>query len=267
MRAAASNSSKASFLRRIRLCWSVVFVLASVPVPGGTLASREVFELGPLPVGVTLPVQLGKTLRAGKTKPGTVFTATTTQRVPVSEESYLDRGATLHGKVVTSTAGDGTAEHPSVIAIRFTELSYRKQTVAIATDALAVASRLAIDDAYWPIRATIDQYTNNPASWTTRQVGGELVARSGWKGPVVDDGHAVGSADYYGVYSLRSETDGMQFPLAVGIFSTTAKGMYGYERETTLESSEGMITITSPKRNSAVVRVGEQMLLEVVGGR
>jgi len=264
---AASNSYKSNFWRRISLCWSASLLLASVSVLGGTLKGREVLELGPLPVGVTLPVQLGKTLRAGKTKPGTIFTATTTQRIPVSADWYLDRGATLRGKVVTSTAGDGTVEHPSVLGIRFTQLSYRRQTVPIATGALAVASRLAIDDTYWPVNATIDQFTNNPANWTTRQVGGELVARSGWEGPVGSAGHAVGSADYYGVYSLPSETGGMQFPLAVGIFSTTAKGMYGYAGGTTLESSEGMITITSRKRNSAVIQAGEQMLLEVVGER
>ena len=264
---AASNSYKSNFLRRISLCWSAILLLASVSVSGGTLKGREVSQLAPLPVGVTLPVQLGKTLRAGNTKPGTTFTATTTQRVPVSEETYLDRGATLRGKVVTSIAGDGTVEHPSVLVIRFTQLSYRRQTVPIATGALAVAGRLAIDETYWPVQATIDQFTNNRGNWTTRQVGGELVARSGWEGPVVDAGHAVGSADYYGVYMLPSETDEMQFPLAIGIFSTTAKGMYGYDRGTTLDSSEGTITITSRKRNSAVVRAGEQMLLEVVDER
>jgi hypothetical protein len=264
---AASNSYKSNCLRRICLCWFASLLLASVSVAGVTLRGREVSALGPLPAGVTMPVQLGKTLRAGETKPGTTFTVTTTQRVPVSEERYLERGATLHGKVVTSIAGDGTVEHPSVLVIRYTELSYRGQTLPISMGALAVASKLAIDDTYWPVSGTIDQFTNRPANWTTRQVGGDLVARSGWEGPVASDGHAVGSADYYGVYSLPSETGGMQFPLAVGIFSTTAKGMYGYASGTTLESSEGTITITSRKRKSAVVRAGEQMLLEVVGER
>jgi hypothetical protein len=262
----ASSSYKSNFRWRIILSWSVGLLLASVSVLGGTLKGREVVELGSLPAGVTMPVVLGKTLRAGETKPGTTFTATTTQRVPVSEEWYLDRGATLQGKVVTSTAGDGTVEHPSVLVIRFTQLSYRKQTVPIATDGLAVASRLAIDDTYLPVNPSFDQFTNKPADWTTRQVGGQLVARSGWEGPVGSAGDApVGSADYYGVYSLPSESDGLPFPLAVGIFSTTAKGMYGYAHGTTLESSEGMITITSRKRNSAVVRAGEQMLLVIVG--
>jgi hypothetical protein len=94
-----------------------------------------------------------------------------------------------------------------------------------------------------------------------------LVARSGWIGPVVGAGlGTVGSADYYGVYSLPMETDPVRFPKAIGIFSTTAKGMYGYEHGATLESSGGEITITSPDRR-AVIRAGEGLLLEVVGGR
>jgi hypothetical protein len=77
--------------------------------------------------------------------------------------------------------------------------------------------------------------------------------------------HTVGSADYYGVYSLPMETDTVRFPRALGIFSTTAKGMYGYENGATLESSGGAITITSPERR-AVIRAGEHLLLEVIGG-
>ena len=260
-----SNFYRSSFWRRMILCWAASFLLVGFSVLADVLKGRPVAELGPLPVGVTLPVEVGKTLSAGKTKPGTVFTATTMQRIPVSEVWYLDRGATLRGEVVTSTAGDGTVERPSVLVIRFTQLSYHRQTVPIATGALAVASRLAIDDTYLPVNPSFDQFTNNPANWTTRQVGGQLVARLGWDGPVGSEGHAMGSADYYGVYSMPTENDELQFPLAVGIFSTTAKGMYGYAHGTTLESSAGMITITCPKRNGALVRAGEQMLLEVVG--
>jgi hypothetical protein len=126
---------------------------------------------------------------------------------------------------------------------------------------------LAVDDTYLPANGSTDRFTANPASWTTRQVGGDFVVRSVWVGPVVGAGlHAVGSADYYGVYRLPVETDEVKFPRAIGIFSTTAKGMYGYEDGATLESSGGAITITSPERR-AVIRNGEGLLLEVVGGR
>lgn len=262
-----SRSCRSNSLRWMSLCWATGLLLVSASVSADTLKGHAVSELGPLPDGVTLPVQLDKTLRSGKTKPGTVFTVTTTQRVPVSAETYLDRGATLRGEVVTSTAGDGTAAHPAVLVIRFTQLSYRRQTVPVVTNAVAVASRLAVDDTFLPTNPSFDQFTSNPANWTTRQVGGQLVARSGWIGPVVAVGlHTVGSADYYGVYSLPAETDKVQFPRAIGIFSTTAEGMYGYEHGAALESSGGVIKITSPGRN-AVIRAGEGLLLEVVAGR
>jgi hypothetical protein len=264
---ATSNSHKPSLLRRIRLCGSAFLFLASVSVLGDVLTGSEISELKPLPVGVTMPVQMGTTIRAGKTKAGTTFTATTTQRVPVSAETYLDRGAKLSGTVVSSTSGDGTEKNPSALVIQFTQISYRKQDVPIATGALAIASRLSINDTYFPTTATIDQFTNNPADWITRQIGGELVARTRWEGPVASGRRIVGRADYYGVYTQPTERDDMHFPMAIGIFSTTARGMYGYAEGTTLESSAGTIKITSTKRDSAVIRGGEQLLLQVIKPR
>jgi hypothetical protein len=262
-----SNFLRWNFLRWMSLCWALGVLLGTASLLADTLKGRAVSELQPIPAGVTLPVQLDRTLRSGKVKPGTVFTVTTTQRVPVSEETFLDRGAKLRGEVVTSTAGDGTAAHPAVLVIRFTQLSYRGQTVPIVTGAVAAASRLAVDDTFLPTNPSFDQFTSNPANWTTRQVGGQLVARAGWVGPVVAVGlRTVGSADYYGVYSLPLETDAVRFPRAIGIFSTTAEGMYGYEHGATLESSGGAITITSPERR-AVIRAGEGLLLEIVGRR
>ena len=57
--------------------------------------------------------------------------------------------------------------------------------------------------------------------------------RSGWVGDVVGSGtRTVGSADYYGVYSLPVKlqgADGAMVPRAMGVFSTTAEGLYGYD--------------------------------------
>jgi len=224
-------------------------------------------ELRALPVGITLPVQIGRTLRAGKTKVGTVFMVTTTQRVPVSEDLYLNRGAKVRGEVVTSTGGDGTAAHPSVLTIRFTQLSYRGQTVALETRAVAMANLMAVDDTFQSMQGSADRGNVSEASWTTRQVGGDEVVRSGWVGPVVGSGmRTVGSADFYGVYSLPVTVDGTQLPRAMGVFSTTVKGLYGYETEATLESSAGLITMTSPEKH-AVIRNGDNLLLEVVASR
>lgn len=94
--------------------------------------------------------------------------------------------------------------------------------------------------------------------------------RSGWVGPVVGSGlRTVGHADYYGVYSLPAKlqaADGAMVPRALGVFSTTARGLYGYDEGTQLESSGGLITITN-RMGHAVIRAGDNLLLEVVAGR
>ena len=232
--------------------------------------SQAVLELRPLPAGVTLPVAVGRTLRAGKVKPGTVFLLKTTQRVPVSEDTYLNRGAAVRGEVVTSEAGDRTAAHPATLAIRFTQLSYRGVTVPLATRAVAMANLMDVDGTFLPLMGGADRGKSSEGSWTTAQVGGQEVVRSGWIGPVVGAGlQTVGRADYYGVYSLPVKlqgADGAMVPRAIGVFSTTAKGLYGYDEGSELESSGGVITITNSK-GQAVIRAGDHLLLEVVAGR
>jgi hypothetical protein len=203
-------------------------------------------------------------------KPGTVFQVKTTQRVPISTNGYLNRGAAVRGEVVTSDAGDGTAAHPSRLTVRFTQLSYRGMTVPLATRAVAMANLMDVDDTFLSMQGGADRGNASEASWTTRQVGGDEVVRSGWVGPVVGIGvRTVGSADYYGVYSLPAKLEGSDsamVPLALGVFSTTAKGLYGYDEGAELESSGGFVTITNAK-GRVVIRAGDDLLLEVVAGR
>jgi hypothetical protein len=213
---------------------------------------------------------MGRTLRAGKVKPGTVFQVKTTQRVPISANGYLKRGAAVRGVVVTSDAGDGTTAHPSELTVRFTQFSYRGMTVPLEARAVAMANLMDVDDTFLSMQGGADRGNSSEASWTTRQVGGDEVVRSGWVGPVVGIGvRTVGSADYYGVYSLPAKLqgeNGAMVPRAMGVFSTTARGLYGYDEGTELESSGGLITITNAK-GRAVIRAGDDLLLEVVAGR
>ena len=255
-----------------RTMWVVSFLLGSVTALATPMetknGSQAVSELKPLEPGVTLPVRVGRTLRAGKVKPGTVFGVKTTQRVPVSADAYLKHGATIRGEVVASDAGDGTVAHPSRLTIRFTQLSYQGRTVPLQVRAIAMANLMDVDDTFLSMQGGADRGNTSPASWTTRQVGGDQIARSGWVGEVVGSGtRTVGSADYFGVYSLPVKAgDGEMVPRAMGVFSTTATGLYGYDPGDRLESSGGMITITNPER-PVVIRNGDNLLLEVVAGR
>ncbi|WP_157466494.1 hypothetical protein [Edaphobacter aggregans] len=240
---------------------------ALVETSGASQQSTAVTELQPLAAGITLPVQIRRTLSAGKVKAGTVFFVTTTQRVPVSASAYLNHGAKVRGEVVTSEAGDGTAAHPSVLTIRFTELSYRGKTVPVETRAIAAAHFMHVGDTFLPTGGGGDNGNASQANWNTRQVGGQEVNRSGWVGDVSNNMmQKVGYADYHGVYSLPVSIEGAMVPRAMGVFSTTAKGLYGYDMGAQMESSGGRITITNPTER-AVIRNHDQLLLEVVSSR
>jgi hypothetical protein len=222
--------------------------------------------LQPLPAGVTLPVQLTRTLRAGKVSAGSRIVAKTTQRVPVGEHVYLKRGAALYGEVVTSIAGDGTASRPSALTIQFTLLRYGRQSVAVRTNAVAIANFTDVDDTFLPATGGPDRGNASEASWTTRQVGGDEVSRSGWVGDVCDERmRKVGYADYYGVYSLPAKGE-PSFPHAMGVFSTTATGLYGFDEGTSLQSAGGTITLTRAAKK-LLVRNGDNLLLEVLASR
>ena len=229
--------------------------------------AAAISELRPLAPGITLPVRLGRSLEAGKVKPGTSFLATTTQRVPIAQHLYLHHGAKLHGVVVTSTQGNGTAAKPSILSIRFTSLQYKGQTVPVATKVIAIANFVQVDETALPAQGSSDRGNPSPASWTTSQIGGDIIARSGWIGDLTDSSfHKVGSADYFGVYTLPlkpADGKGPPFPRALGVFSATAAGLYGIEAGTSMQSASGTITLTRPDRK-LLLRDGDHLLLEVV---
>ncbi len=226
-----------------------------------------VLNLEPLPVGVTLPVQLSRTLRAGKVRIGTTIILKTTQRVPVGQHLYLQGNAELRGEVIESDAGDGTSARPATLALRFTSLRYHHQNVAVMTKAIAIANFTEVADTFLPATGGPDRGNASPASWTTAQVGGDEVYRSGWIGDVCDSVmRKVGYADYYGVYSLpakQTTNDGPTLPRAMGVFSTTAAGLYGFDANSTLSSAAGVVTIVGGSKN-LIVRNGDNLLLEVI---
>ena len=240
-----------------------VFVCVTTAV-----AQREVAisELQALPPGVTLPVQLGRSLRAGKVPVGTQIVVKTTQRVPVSEGTYLKAGAELDGEVVASIADNGKASAPATLSIRFTRLRYGKQSIPVRTKAVAIANFMQVSYTFLPADGGPDMGNVSQANWTTKQVGGDAVVRTGWAGPVVGfNTGTVGHADYYGVYSLPADAsnNGLPFPRALGVFSTTAAGLYGFGSGSALKSADGTITLTGPGK-SIELRNGDNLLLEVI---
>lgn len=221
--------------------------------------------LTPIPPGLTLPIQIGHALHAGSTKPGTPITATTTQRIPLANHLYLHHGARVLGTVIASNPADPRTAQPASLTLRFTTLRYKNQTVPITARILAIANFTQVDDTRLPANGATDRGNSNPASWTTQQIGQDEVYRSGWVGPVFNaTSHRVGFADYSGVYAdpPPNATGNAAIPRAMGVFSTTAHGLYGFEDGAAIQSSLPDTTITSP--HSLVLRDGDHLLLEVL---
>ncbi len=226
---------------------------------------RPVRTLTPLPVGLTVPIQISHTYRAGKTSPGTTIVASTTQRIPLGNYRYLRYGVKVIGTVVASTPADKATGKPATMTIRFDKVVDRTQAVPLRTAAVAVANFTDVADTSLPANANLGRGTAEIASMTTHQIGGEEICRSGWDGPLVG-GHLqpVGYADHYGVYANPppNATGTAAIPHALGAFSSSAQGLYGFDGGAELLSANGELTVTSP--HGLVLRNGDNFLLQVV---
>lgn len=169
--------------------------------------------------------------------------------------------------VVASSAGDKGAARPATLTLEFTQLRYGKQTVPVRTNAIAIANFTDVGETFLPVTGGADRGNASEASWTTKQVGGDEVVRSGWVGDVVGSRMGkVGYADYWGVYSLpvkQAVGDGPGLPRAMGVFSTTAAGLYGFDEGTEMHSAGGTITLTR-EGGWVLMRDGDNLLLEVM---
>ncbi len=221
--------------------------------------------LQPLAPGLTLPIELSRGLKAGHTKPGSTVTGFTTQRIPLGPGVYLPRGVKVTGTVIASTAPDKKAGHPAILSIRFDTLHYHQQSLPLLTEALAIANFTNVDDTFSPASDPSDKGNPSPANWTTSQIGGDQVVRSGWVGPVVNRSmQRVGSADFHGVYAdpPAGASGPAAIPHALGVFSTTAQGLYGFDGDDKLSFSENNITVTA--NGNLTLRSGDNLLLKVL---
>ena len=240
----------------------VFAVLSLLTVSGGAAEHApklvEARQLAPLAAGLTLPVRLPHPLHAGSTEAGTEVVCLTTQRVPVSQTEFLPAGVEVVGTVTASTA------QPAALSLRFTALRWHKQTVPATLNALALANFSNAEDTYDPVSGGGDRQNNTPANWTTLQIGGDVLTRFNWEGEVDNKvTQRVGFSDFYGVYAdpVAGSTGAAAIPHAVGIFSTTAHGLYGFNDAASLRSANGNVTVNSPGKLE--LRSGDQLLLVV----
>jgi hypothetical protein len=173
-------------------------------------------ELKPLPPGITLPVSLDRTLDQKHLHQGESIVASLYQRVPLAHGVYLSKKAKLLGTAVSS---DG-----KTLELRWTEVRLGHQSVPIAVKLLAAAQWMDVAGTNVPLGGT-DRGTSSPADWTTMQIGGDEVYRSGGSGAVYNHfSDRVGDADLFGVYAAPQSAGAL--PRAMGPFSTTSAGLY-----------------------------------------
>lgn len=193
-------------------------------------------DISALPAGLTLPVHLSHSLHAGKTMPGQPIQASTTQRTPLGNQIYLPSGIVLRGEVIA------TSERS--ITFRFDTITFHGRSQPVATRLLAIASFVAVGQTGVPANGSTDRGNPSPANWTTAQVGGDQVARSGWSGPLVNSTtQIVGSADYWGVYTLPATPGAL--PHALGPFSAGAQGLFGFAVDCHLTPLQPTISCTT----------------------
>ncbi|HEY1966006.1 MAG TPA: hypothetical protein VGG59_13790 [Acidobacteriaceae bacterium] len=199
----------AGWILRGLLLWVTAFCCAAA-----LGASPE--KLTPLPEGITLPVLLTRSLDARHVRVGEPVVAELAQRVPLADGGWLPQKAKVIGTVV---ACDNTS-----LTLRFDRLRLGEQEEPVDVTLLAAAHWFDVHQSKIPLAAP-DRATSNPNDWTTRQIGGDEVYRSGGWGKVYDRySEPVGHADPNGVYGPPIVVGGPA--RAMGPFSTTATGVY-----------------------------------------
>jgi len=219
-----------------------------------------------VPRGTVLPVALISGIRSNQVHPGQEIKAEIMQDVPAAQPP-IPRGTKLFGHIVSSHI---SGKAGSSLSLKFDRLRLKSEDLRLVTDLRAVASFMAVHDAQLPLNGP-DRGTSE-ASWTTVQVGADVVYRGG--GPVTSGSEVVGKPVPGGVLvrvrarpgtRCRGPLDGDQ-PQALWVFSSDACGVYGFDNLAISHAGRtapaGEIVLTSTKKQLKLAR-GTGLLLRV----
>ncbi len=221
------------------------------------------------PAGTILPLRLDSSLSSKKSKPGQVVTASLMQDVPLASGGKIRAGSKAVGRVLDVVkAGNGSG---AKLSLQFTTLEVSKRRMAITTNLRALASMMEVNEAQLP-EAGPDRGTS-ANSWTTEQIGGDVVYRGG--GPVANGLRVVGTPTADGVLvkiaskpgtKCRGDLGGNDHLQALWVFSADACGTYGFSDLTVIHAGRsnpiGQITLAS-ERGNVDIRSGSGFLLRV----
>jgi len=242
---------------KAKTIWAILLLFAGV-----ALAEE-------IPAGTALPVSLYSNLDAAKAKPGQEVIGALTQDVPLPSGKHLPRRSQVRGKVLEvrpPAAGAG-----SQVVLQFDRIHTKTADFPITAGVRAIASLPAVAAASEPTSPPLTDL-NPPSTWTTHQVGGEVVYRAG--GEVMAGETAVGKPVPYGVLGRfrpnpisHCTNEGTDREQALWIFATTACGVYGYENLKLAHAGttdpKGQITLAST--GDVQLYSGSGLLLVTVG--
>jgi hypothetical protein len=228
----------------------------------------------PIPLGTIIPVRLNGTLSSKNAKPNQAISAHVMQDVPLAGGRKIREGTKVTGRVIdarASSQGSG-----SLVSFTFDRVFVSKTGVPVTTDARALASALAVEEAYLPEFGMGEGETWSAR--TTDQVGGDTVywGGGGVEGPSGLVGKPVEGADSGVLVKVtanpdgqcRGEISGNHEPQALWVFSSDACGVYDIDGLTIAHAGRteplGVVELAS-KAGGIVVRSGSGLLLRVIG--
>ena len=234
----------------MRYAWMALALLLTPTLPAQIV----------VPAGTVLPLQLETGLNARHARAGEMVRAEVMQNIP---GTTIHRGAQVLGRVVSVT--------PTTLTLRFDTLVANRQRTPLHTNLRAIAGMMAVDEAQIPEEEASRGLT--PETWTTQQIGGDMVYRGG--GPVARGMDYVGEPTPYGARGkltanspCRGAVAGDERPQALWLFSTNACGAYGFEDLTVAHFGRtgpvGNIELVS-KTGKLNIRSGSGLLLRVTG--
>jgi hypothetical protein len=209
-----------------------------------------------VPDSTVLPVRLDAALSSRKTKPGQVITGRIMQDVPLPGDAKIPAGAMLAGQVTAvqpATGSDGGS-----ISFRFDTLRLPHENVRLIVHLRAIASTMEVRHAQLPLNSGPTEAEN---SWTTVQIGGDVVyrgggrvrSRSGVVGKPVENG-VLGRLDSNPGLGCRDDGTGERAQ-ALWLFSSDACGTYDLQN----------VTVVRADRNAASTTTGEITLRSSTG--
>lgn len=252
----------ASDKRREGSTMKTMWLLVWLTFAGAVVAQETI------PAGTVLPVRLNSAINSKNAQAGRMVTARLMQDVPLGSGMRLAAGSKLIGHILAATRAKDHSG--SDVSLRFDTIRSSKKEFSITTDLRALASPLDVDQAqlpkYGPDRGT------PKTSWTTEQIGGDVVYRGG--GPVTAGSLVVGTPVANGVLVETLAIPGTRCegevedkrPQALWVFSANACGVYGYSKlmieHTGRTAPVGEIKLVSQKKNLNL-RTGSGLLLRV----